>query len=233
MRNLRRSAWAAILAVALFVGVVADSRAAIVVGEGGAIVPAQTASSATVVRLSRLHHVATREVELGRLAQLSANRAETRAYAARLVIDFQALDERIMARGERLGLAPARLGAIYAGENTAALAREAQDLDRLAAARGDAFDRQFWVVVAQDQLAAADMVAAARSDAQLASIVAELGQQLEAASDRALVAARPVTAPPKQAVPAAAVPSPDVPVAPVATPVGVGPAGAVAVPPTR
>src|SRR3954467_10588276 len=97
MRNLRRSAVVTVLMVAPIVGVVAaaDSKAAIVVGEGGVIMSAPAASSATVVRLSRLHHVATREVELGRLAQLSASRAETRAYGARLVTDFQEFDERI------------------------------------------------------------------------------------------------------------------------------------------
>jgi hypothetical protein len=221
MRNLRRSAVVTVLTVASIVGVVAvaDSKAAIVVGEGGVIIPAT--SSATVVRLSRLHHVAAREVELGRLAQLSTSRAETRAYGAGLVTDFQAFDERITARAEELGVAPARLAEVYAGENTAALAREAQDLDRLAAARGDAFDRQYWVVVAQDQLAAVDMVAAARSDPQLQALVADLGRQLAMASDRALIAARPVTAPSREAVPPPAVPTGDVPAAPVATPAGV------------
>src|SRR5947208_18318 len=134
MRNLRRSAVVTMLTIASIVGVVAvaDSEAAIVVGEGGMIVPAPATSSATVVRLSRLHHVAAREVELGRWAQLSASRPETRAYGARLVTDFQAFDERITARAEELGVPPARLAPVYAGENTAALAREAQDLDRLA-----------------------------------------------------------------------------------------------------
>ncbi len=232
MRNLRRSVWVAMLTVAPLVGVVADSNAAIVVGEGGVIVPAPKASSATVVRLSRLHHAAAREVELGRLAQLSASRGETRAYGARLVTDFQALDERKTAAAEELSVPPARLATIDAGENTAALAREAQDLDRLAAARGDAFDRQFWVVVAQDQLAAADMVAAARSDHQLQAIVAALGRQLAMASDRALIAARPVTAPSREAVPPPAVPSRDVPAAPVATPTGVGVSGVSGVVPS-
>jgi hypothetical protein len=225
MQNLRRSAGMATLMVAAVVGAVglSDSEAATVVGEGGMVISAPSASRGTVVRLSRLHHVAARAVELGRLAQLSARLPETRAYGARLVSDFQGLSERITARAEQLGVAPARLAAVYAGENTAALAREAQDLDRLAGARGEGFDRQFWVVVAQDQLAAADMVAKMRSDRQLEPLVAELGRQLEAASDRALVAARPVTAPPREAVPSPSVPSPDVPPAPVATPTGIGP----------
>lgn len=237
MRTLRRLAWVAMLTVAPGAGVVglSDSNAATIVESSGPVAPAPT--SATVIRLSRLHHAAAREAELGRLAQLSANRPETRAYGARLMTDFGALDERISALAEGLGIAGASLARVHAGENTAALAREKVDLDRLAAARGDDFDRQFWVVVVQDQLAAADMLAAARSDPQLEPIVAEFARQLEAASDQALVAARPISAPPREAVPPPTVPSPDVPAAPVATPgpFGVGSSGvrAVSVPPSR
>ena len=237
MRTLRRLAWVAMLTVPPAAGLVglADSNAATIVGSSGAVAPAQT--SATVVRLSRLHHTAAREAELGRLAQLSASRAETRAYGARLAADFQALDERISALAEGLGIDGASLARVHAGENTAALAREKVDLERLTAERGDDFDRQFWVVVAQDQLAAADMLAAARSDPQLEPVVVDFGQQLEAASEQALVAARPVSTPPREAVPPPTVPSTDVPAAPVATPgpSGVGSPGApgALVPPVR
>ena len=239
MRTLRRFAWVAMLTVAPAVSLVglADSEAAMVVGQGGVNVPPRTASSATVVRLSRLHHVAAREVELGRLAQLSANRPETRVYGARLVTDFGALDARLRARAQELGVDEARLERIYAGENTAALAREKEDLGRLGSMRGDELDRRFWVIVAQDQLAAADMLPAARSDPQLEPLVVELGRQLELASNRALVAARPFSAPPREALPPPAVPSADVPAAPVATPgpSGVGSSGAAGAlaPPAR
>jgi Domain of unknown function (DUF4142) len=237
MRTLRRLAWVAMLTVPPAAGLVglADSNAATIVGSSGAVAPAPT--SATVVRLSRMHHTAAREAELGRLAQLSASRAETRAYGARLAAEFQALDERISALAEGLGIDGVSLARVHAGENTAALAREKVDLERLTAERGDDFDRQFWVVVAQDQLAAADMVAAARTDPQLEPIVVDFGQQLEAASEQALVAARPVSTPPLEAVPSPTVPSTDVPAAPVATPgpSGVGSAGApgALVPPAR
>ena len=237
MRKLRRLAWVAMLTVPPAASLVgqADSNAATIVGSSGAVAPAPT--SPTVARLSRLHHTAAREAELGRLAQLSASRPETRAYGARLAVDFQALDERISALAEGLGVDGASLARVHAGENTAALAREKVDLDRLTAERGDDFDRQFWVVVAQDQLAAADMLAAARSDPQLEPIVADFGQRLEAASEQALVAARPVSTPPREAVPSPTVPSTDVPAAPVATPgpSGVGSTGApgALVPPAR
>jgi hypothetical protein len=239
MRTLRRFAWIAMLAIAPAVTVVGltGADAAMVVGQGGAIVSPRAASSATVARLSRLHHAAAREVELGRLAQLSANRPETRVYGGRLVADFGALDGRIRARAQELGVDAAGLERTYAGENTAALAREKEDLDRLGAMRGDALDRRFWVIVAQDQLAAADMLPAARSDPQLEPLVVELGRQLDLASHRALVAARPFSGPPRETLPPPAVPSPDVPAAPVATPgpPGVGSSGAAGalVPPAR
>jgi hypothetical protein len=159
-------------------------------GAPAAAAPAARVVDATVVRLSRLHHVAQREVQLGRLAQVGANRPETRAYGTRLVTDFQALDERVRSLARELGVEPARLGPVYAGENSAALRREADDLARLGGARGDAFDRQFWVVVSHDQLAAADMLLpVAGADRRLEPIVAELSRQLDASSRLAVVAA--------------------------------------------
>src|SRR5438876_11540763 len=103
MRKLRRLAFSAMLAVAP--GAVAVGPAGAATGGGGesgrpiATVGAgpSSLSGPTVIRLSRLHHAAAREVQLGRLAQLSAHRPETRAYGARLVADFQALDERVSA----------------------------------------------------------------------------------------------------------------------------------------
>ena len=77
MRKLRRLAWVAMLTVPPAAGLIghADSNAATaaIVGSSGAVAPAPT--SPTVARLSRLHHTAAREAELGRLAQLSASRA--------------------------------------------------------------------------------------------------------------------------------------------------------------
>src|SRR4029077_6037032 len=85
MRTLRRLAWLAILTVAPAAGA-GGAAAATYVGEQGRVVRAP--SGATVIRLSRLHHAAAREVQLGRLAELSASRPETRAYGARLTADF-------------------------------------------------------------------------------------------------------------------------------------------------
>src|SRR5262245_51941580 len=218
MRKLRRLAWVAILTVVPATGAAAPADAATVVGENGRVV-GRAPSGATVMRLSRLHHVAAREAQLGRLAELSAYRPETRAYGRRLVADFTALDERVSAMAAQVGVDPAMLGPTYAGENTAALSREAEDLTRLGAARGDELDRQFWVVVAQDQLAAADMLLpVAGADPRLDPLVAEVSRQLAASSRAALLASAPVAGPPRESTPAASVMSPGVPPAPVTTP---------------
>jgi hypothetical protein len=211
----------AIATVAVTVG--AAVLASVVPGAPVAAAPAPPVSDATVVRLSRLHHVAEREIQLGRLAQVAASRPETRAYGSRLIIDFQALDQRVLALARELGVEPARLGPVYAGENTAALRREADDLTRLGDARGDAFDRQFWLVVSHDQLAAADMLLPiAGADRRLEPIVAELSRQLDASSRLAAEAAQPVSAAPPEAVPPPVVPSPDIPAPPVTPPLPSG-----------
>jgi hypothetical protein len=220
MRTPRSWVWVAIATVAMTVGV---AVAADEVRGAPVAAAARAPGDATVVRLSRLHHIAERQVQLGRLAQVGANRPETRAYGSRLITDFQALDERIFSLARDLGADPARLGPAYAGENTAALRREADDLTRLGAARGDAFDRQFWVVVAHDQLAAADMLLpVAGADRRLEPIVAELSRQLDASSRLALAAAQPVSTAPPEAVPPPIVPSPDIPSAPVTPPLPSG-----------
>jgi hypothetical protein len=218
MRTLRGLAWAAIVTVVPVAGGSAAEAATVVGGPQGRVV-APAPSSATVMRLSRLHHLAARQVQLGRLAQLSAHRSETRAYGGRLVNDFQALGRRISAAAAELGIDPAMLEATYAGENTAALAREAEDLTRLGAASGDDLDRQFWMVLAQDQLAATDLLLPiAGADPRLEPLVADLGRQLDTSSRGALLAAAPVAVPPNESVPAASVMSPTVPPAPVTTP---------------
>jgi hypothetical protein len=231
MRRFRSSAWAVFATVVAVFGVAggAEAAEASAARTPGAVAPVP--ADATIVRLSRLHHAAKREVDLGRVAETAANRPETRAYGTRLVTDFQAIDARIVAMAEPLGGDQARLERIYAGENTAALSREAEDLTRLASAHGDAFDRQFWVVVSHDQLAAADMLApVAGADTRLDPIVAELSQALDSSSRLALVAARPVAGPAPVSTPPPAVPSPDIPAPPVTTPGPYQPSGVLGVP---
>jgi hypothetical protein len=216
-------AWAAIVTVVPVAGSSAADAATVVGGQPGRVIT-PVPSGATVRRLSKLHHLAARQVQLGRLAQLSAHRPETRAYGGRLVNDFQALGRRVDAAASELGIDPAMLEPTYAGENTAALAREAEDLTRLGAASGDDLDRQFWMVLAQDQLAAADLLLPiVGADPRLEPLVADIGRQLDTSSRGALLAAAPVAVPPNESVPPASVMTPNVPPAPVTTPAPINP----------
>lgn len=152
-----------------------------------------------VVPLSRLHYVAQREIDLALLAQVAAVRPETVAYAIELETDFRALDGRIVAFAETVGISEDLLRRTYAGGNATALSLLAEDLDRLSMARGQDFDRQFWVMVAQDQLAASDELASAAGEAgvdrRLDALVAEMVLLLGQSSRKAVAAAasmRPV-----------------------------------------
>jgi hypothetical protein len=223
MGTLRSWAWVAIATVAVAGGVVSIADEVRGAAPAAPATTAQPASTATVVRLSRLHHVAQREVLLGRLAQVGGNRPETRAYGTQLVRDFQVLDERVLALARDLAIDPARLEPVYAGENTASLRRESADLTRLGGVSGDAFDRQFWIVLAQDQLTAADMLLpVAGADRRLEPVVADLSQQLDASSRLAIAAAEPVSTTPPESVPRPVVPSPDIPAPPVTPPLPSG-----------
>ena len=123
--------------------------------------PTPAAQSRAVVPLSLLHHVAQREIELGLLAQVAAVRPKTMGLATELETDFRLLDRRILAIAQALGIGENRLQQAYADQNTAALDGQSDDLDRLSLLRGEAFDRQFWVTVARDHLAASDLLASA------------------------------------------------------------------------
>ena len=111
--------------------------------------------------LSRLHHVAQREIALGLLAQVAAIRPETMRFATDLETDFRVLDRHIVAIADAHGIDEDRLRQAYADDNTAALDGQTDDLDRLSMLRGADFDRQFWVTLARDQRAASTLLAAA------------------------------------------------------------------------
>src|ERR1044071_10277173 len=112
-----------------------------------------------VVPLSRLHHVAQREIALGLLAQVAALRPETMLFATNLETDFRLLDRRIVAIADAHGIGEDRLRQAYADDNRAALEGEASDLDRLSMVGGADFDRQFWLTLARDQRAASTLLA--------------------------------------------------------------------------
>jgi hypothetical protein len=148
--------------------------------------------------LSRLHHAAQREVELGDLAASGGASADLRSYGSGLASRFRAFDRRVVALGERRGVAASALTQTYAGENTDSLRREADDLARLGAVHGADFDRAFWVALAQEQSAAADLAATSSTsanDGAVRALAAELAMELDAASREAVAAARPATPP--------------------------------------
>lgn len=161
--------------------------------------PTPAAQSRAVVPLSLLHHVAQREIALGLLAQVAAVRPKTMGFATELETDFRVLDRRILAIAEALGIGENRLRQAYADQNTVALDGQANDLDRLSMLRGEDFDRQFWVTVARDQLAASDLLAAATGTASsIDPLVAETVRLLDRSIRRALAAQTESNTPPSR-----------------------------------
>jgi len=157
------------------------------------------APAPVVVTLSHLHHVAKREIELGMLAQVAAVRPETMAFAAELETSFRALDKRVVALAEAFGIEENRLRLAYAADNTDALRRQAQALDRLSVTRGQDFDRQFWVTIGQVHLVASDLLApafgAAGADRRVDSLVVEMVLLLDQSSRKAIAAAAAMNRP--------------------------------------
>ena len=142
-----------------------------------------------VVPLSRLHHMAQREIAFGLLAQVAAVRPETMRFATDLETDFRVLDRRVVAIAEAHGIGEDRLRQAYAEDNAAALEGEADDLDRLSMLRGADFDRQFWVTLARDQRAASTLLAATAGTVRsLDPLVADTVHLLDRSTRRALAA---------------------------------------------
>ena len=147
------------------------------------------AQARAIVPLSRLHHVAQREIALGLLAQVAASRAQTMRFATDLETDFRVLDRHILAIAEALGSDDSRLRQAYAADDPAALNGQQEDLDRLSMARGAEFDRQFWVTVARDQSAASALLASASGTVRsLDPLIAETVRLLDRSIRRAMAA---------------------------------------------
>jgi hypothetical protein len=196
MRRLGRLG-TAVLFVAGAAGVgIAAARAADPNDQAREAAPLGAQASAPVALLSRLHHAALREVQLGDLAEAAGSTPASRRYGAQLSGDFREVDQRIVATAASAGIDAAQLSAVQAGENVVALRRETDDFARLANERGPAFDRDFWVTVAQAQSAESDMLTttAAREPALL-GLVSDMSQLYDQSSRRALVAASTPQAP--------------------------------------
>ena len=209
MRKLRACACAAVLAAAgSQVGVAsaaqAQGGAAAAPAQGNAVESLQV-QGARLLRLSKLQHSAEREVQLALVAEAGASRPETKRYAADLGTEFRVMSARIGTAAKTMGIDSDRLRRLFAGENTASLRREADDLELLGKQRGEAFDRQFWITVTHEQMAASDMLGAlAGKDPRIDPLVAEMALMLERSSGHAVVAAKAVTTTTGRIVPASA-----------------------------
>ena len=210
MRRLRAWVLAAVIAAAgsqvgLGSAARAQGAAAARPGAQGNAVEALQAQSARLLRLSKLQHAAEREVQLALLAETGASQPETRRYATDLGADFRRLSERIGKVAATMQISDERLRRLFAGENTASLRREADDLDRLGKQRGEAFDRQFWIIVTHEQMAASDMLGGmAGDDPRIDPLVADMALLLDRATGKAVVASRAVTTTAGRIVPASA-----------------------------
>jgi hypothetical protein len=207
MGRLRAFAFATLLAMAGSEVRQAFAAKADTPPAGGSAVESLQVQSTRLLALSKLQHAAEREVQLALVGQAGGSRPETKRYAAELESDFRAMSDRIGKVAATMQIEPERLRRLFAGENTAALRRESEDLDRLGKLRGDAFDQQFWIVVTHQQMAAADMLGTlAGTDPSTDSLVAEMALRLERASGNAVVAAKAVTASAGRVVPASSPP---------------------------
>jgi hypothetical protein len=208
MRRLGRLG-TAVLFMATAVGSgLALARAGDPDGEARGAAPWGAEVTAPVALLSRLHHAAEREVQLGELAEAGGASAASRRYGAELTADFRELDQRVVAAAASVGVDDARLSAVEAGENVVALKKEADDLGRLANERGAPFDRDFWVTVAEAQSAESDMLTAtAVREPALMGIVTEMSTLYDRSSKRALTAASGAAAPAEPPAPSGAAPA--------------------------
>ena len=153
------------------------------------------------VLLGRLHRAAMHEVQLGELAQQSANTPEVKRYGADLASDFRGIDQRIRSLATGLGISEGHLQ-VNRGENVVLLRQQSDAYTRLAGEHGPKFDRDFWVTVADAQARESDLLAAtATREPALTDLVTEMSRLYDRSSRRALEAAT--------AKPAAPPPAPD------------------------
>jgi predicted outer membrane protein len=139
-----------------------------------------------VALLGRLHRAAMHEVQLGELAQQSASKPEVRQYGADLASDFRGIDQRIRSLATGLGISDGRLQTSR-GDNVVVLRQQSDAFSRLASEKGPAFDRDFWVTVADAQVRESDLLAAtATREPALTDLVTEMSRLYDRSSRRAL-----------------------------------------------
>jgi len=159
-----------------------------------------------VALLGNLHRAATHEMQLGELAQRTANTPDARQYGAELASDFRGVDQRILSLAGGLGIPESRLQVTH-GTDVAVLRKDSVDYSRLAGKHGEAFDRDFWVTVADAQAHESDLLATtANREPALTDLVTEMSRLYDRSSRRALAAAQAAAAAPTEA-PAEELPS--------------------------
>ena len=137
--------------------------------------------------LSRLHQAAQREIQLGDLAKTGGAHRDTRAYGAELAADFRAFDQKVIAFANASAIDETQLDRAFPGQNVVAMRRQVENLGRLANERGQRFDRDFWVAIAEEQSATSDMLpGVVVHEPVLSALVSDLSGLLERSSARAL-----------------------------------------------
>jgi len=171
--------------------------------------------------LGRLHRAAMHEVQLGDLAETNGATPEVREYGAQLASDFRTVDQRITALASGLGVDQSKLQ-VSRNENVPALKQDADNYSRLATQRGQAFDRDFLVTVADAQARESDLlVTAAAHEPALTDLTMQMSRVYDRSSRRALEAAQvtkteskaesPTSATPAEAAPAGSPPADSAP----------------------
>lgn len=152
--------------------------------------------------LGDLHRAATHEVQLGDLAASQATTPEVRRYGTDLANDFRGVDQRIIALAAGLGVPDTRLQ-VSRNENVVALKKDTDDFGRLAGERGEGFDRDYWVTVADAQARESDLLAAtAAREPALTDLVTDMSRLYDRSSRRALAAATAEKPKPTETAPA-------------------------------
>jgi len=175
----------ALVAVGLTIGLGAGARGA----SSEPPVAMAKARAGVITSLSRLHHLARREIQLDLLGQVAAVRSETTLYATEFERAFSALDGRVVALAGELGTEESQLRKVYAAENAIALRDEAKDLDDLSMILGEDFDRQFWALLARDHEVASELLTSVPgTDPRLRPLTTEASRLLERSYRKAMAA---------------------------------------------
>jgi putative membrane protein len=144
-----------------------------------------------------LHHDHENEVMLARVAERRASSPAVRDFAARVVRDHDAADQRLVAYGRAMNMDAARLEHPYDAENHGALKHA--DVPQFS---GKEFDQQFMAAMVADHQAGIDRARAAQmmtDNARLKNLIGEELPTMEAHLAAAQALLPKTTVPPEAA----------------------------------